>query len=60
MSTTYLPGLLRDFPALLRVLPDLVIRRPLWEFAPHEVKAVIHERRRRFGVDDDEGARTDG
>lgn len=42
--------------ARLRALPDDVIRSPLWEFAPLERKAVISERRRRFGVNDEEGA----
>ncbi|MFI9721542.1 hypothetical protein ACIHFE_18125 [Streptomyces sp. NPDC052396] len=42
--------------ARLRAVPDEVIRAPLWEWAPHERKAVISERRRRFGVDDEEGA----
>ncbi|RKN09632.1 hypothetical protein [Streptomyces radicis] len=41
--------------ALLRALPDAGIRRPLWEFAPGDRKAVIHERKRRFGWDDGEG-----
>jgi hypothetical protein len=56
MSNTYLPGsALMDFPALLRWLPDVDIQRPLWEFTPAERPAVIHERRRRFGVDDEAG-----
>jgi hypothetical protein len=29
---------------------------PLWYFRPSVVKAVIHERRRRFGVYDDDQA----
>ncbi|MGW3724851.1 hypothetical protein [Streptomyces sp. NPDC000851] len=33
--------------------PDSVIRRPLWEVQPSEVKAVLHERRRRFGIEDE-------
>lgn len=35
--------------------PDEAIRLPLWDYPPHMRKAVIHERKRRFGVDDDEG-----
>lgn len=30
---------------------DDVIRSPLWLFPPEAVKAVQHERRRRFSVD---------
>jgi hypothetical protein len=45
----------RDFAAVLRALPDVDIKRPLWEFTPAERPAVIHERRRRFGWDDEEG-----
>lgn len=36
-----------------REWPDSVIRRPLWEFLPAEAKAVLHERRRRFGIEDE-------
>jgi hypothetical protein len=32
---------------------DALIRRPLWEFRPCQVKAVLHERRRRFGIADE-------
>lgn len=45
----------RDFASILRGLPDVDIQRPLWEFTPAERPFVIHERRRRFGVDDEEG-----
>lgn len=38
------------FAQLLTVVPDDHVKRPLWEFSPAERKAVIHERRRRFGV----------
>lgn len=43
------------FAAALRILPDVDIKRPLWEFTPAERPAVIHERRRRFGVDEETG-----
>lgn len=37
---------------------DEEIRRPLWEFPPQAVKALKHERRRRFKWDiDSEGER---
>lgn len=56
MSNTHIPGsALTDFPKLLRVLPDEAIRLPLWEYAPSGRPAVIHERRRRFGVDEECG-----
>ncbi|WP_371800880.1 hypothetical protein OHA38_20375 [Streptomyces sp. NBC_01732] len=55
MSEVHPDAVATSFPALLRTEHDDVIRAPLWEFAPHERKAVISERRRRFGVDDDEG-----
>ncbi len=44
------------FRAWLRTQSDDVIRSPLWEWAPSEAKPLISERRRRFGVVDDEGA----
>lgn len=34
--------------AYIRELADADIRRPLWEFAPHERETVASERRRRF------------
>lgn len=42
------------FADALKVLPDIDVRRPLWEFPPYQRQAVIHERRVRFGIDDDE------
>ncbi|MFF3557309.1 hypothetical protein ACFYXL_28330 [Streptomyces tsukubensis] len=42
-----------EFAALLRSLPDPALKAPLWEWRPGEIKAVIRERRRRFGVDDE-------
>lgn len=44
-----------ELRARLRAVSDDVIRSPLWEWEPRERKAVISERRRRFGVDDDGG-----
>jgi len=32
---------------------DALIRRPLWEFSPEQRPAVLHERRRRFQIDDE-------
>ncbi|RCG16970.1 hypothetical protein DQ392_17990 [Streptomyces reniochalinae] len=56
MSNTYLPGsVLRDFPTFLKALPDEEIRAPLWTWKPHEIPAVIHERRVRFGVFEETG-----
>jgi hypothetical protein len=49
-----------ELAAYLKGAPDDVIRGPLWGFPPAERKAVIHERRRRFGVYDDEGANPNG
>ncbi|MFE1959235.1 hypothetical protein [Streptomyces sp. NPDC059479] len=43
-----------EFPALLRSLPDPALKAPLWEWKPGEIPHVIHERRRRFGVDEEE------
>lgn len=51
--TAYADGAL--FRTWLRDQSDDVIRSPLWEWAPAERKPLISERRRRFGVDDDEG-----
>ncbi|WP_367140417.1 MULTISPECIES: hypothetical protein [Streptomyces] len=60
--TGYLPGSpptaqggIPEFRTLLRALPDPAIKAPLWEWKPAEIKHVISERRRRFGVDDEEG-----
>ena len=33
--------------------PDDMIRGPLWNWHPLAVKAVLHERRRRFGIEDE-------
>ena len=38
----------------LRGADDETVRRPLWEFPVEAVKAVQHERRRRFGVPTDD------
>jgi hypothetical protein len=49
----YEPGsVLRDPRVYLSILPDHDIRRPLWEFAPHERLALLHERRVR-GLESD-------
>lgn len=58
----YLPGsLVRDsgeslgkflHAEFLKGVSDEYLRRPLWEFPPHERKAVLHERAIRFGVPD--------
>jgi hypothetical protein len=55
MSNTEVGSVDVDFPKHLSTLPDDLIRSPLWKWAPEERLAVVHERRRRFGVDDDEG-----
>lgn len=48
------PQTLREAAALtLRLASDEVVQRPLWTFRPHAVKAVLHERRRRFGIEDE-------
>lgn len=39
---------------LLRDATDELIRAPLWDVRPEFRKAFIHERRRRFGVYDDD------
>lgn len=58
----YIPGsLVRErgnslanflYAEFLKGCDDAFIRRPLWEFAPDERKAVLHERAKRFGVPD--------
>lgn len=48
------------FAQVLRTLSDEEIRKPLWEWTPAEIPAVIHERRRRFGVDDEDGENPNG
>lgn len=35
---------------LLRSASDDEVRRPLWEYAPVERRAVLHERARRWGA----------
>ncbi|MFE0699400.1 hypothetical protein [Streptomyces sp. NPDC058872] len=45
----------RNWAQELKGAADETVRSPLWEFPPDARKAVIHERRRRFGVHDDEG-----
>jgi hypothetical protein len=36
-----------------RGVSDEVIRGPLWGFAPADRPAILHERRRRFGLSED-------
>ncbi|MFB7860578.1 hypothetical protein [Streptomyces sp. NPDC056069] len=48
------PGGSPEFRTVLRALPDPAIKAPLWEWKPGEIKHVISERRRRFGVDEEE------
>ncbi|MDN3259587.1 hypothetical protein QWJ26_07115 [Streptomyces sp. CSDS2] len=43
-----------EFVTLLRSLPDPAVKAPLWEWKPGEIPHVISERRRRFGVDEEE------
>lgn len=43
------------WPLWLKSASDEQVQRPLWEYPPDARKAVIHERRVRWGVDDDEG-----
>ncbi|MFD3573832.1 hypothetical protein [Streptomyces sp. NPDC058644] len=38
---------------MLRVCPDSMVRQPLWDFAPADRLAVLHERRRRFGIEEE-------
>lgn len=38
---------------VLRGASDEEIRRPLWTFRPEVRPAVLHERRRRFQIDDE-------
>lgn len=42
-----------DWPTALTGAEDETVRAPLWTFPPEAAKAVIHERRVRFGFDDD-------
>lgn len=51
----YIPGSL-VWPLFLKLASDDEVRRPLWEFPNDDARrAVIRERRVRFGYDDDEG-----
>jgi hypothetical protein len=43
-----------DWPRALRGALDETVRVPLWSFPPEARKAVIAERKRRFGVFEDE------
>ncbi|MFE9381758.1 hypothetical protein ACFYMO_00755 [Streptomyces sp. NPDC007025] len=47
----------RDYQAVARMAaaeaPDEMIRGPLWEWHPLAAKAVLHERRRRFGIEEE-------
>lgn len=43
------------FVETLKFADDDYVRIPLWEFPPSHRPAVIHERRTRWGVDDEEG-----
>jgi len=45
-----------DPAAWLRTVSDDVVRAPLWDVPTEYRAAVIHERRRRFGVDDEDGS----
>ncbi|MCW7984077.1 hypothetical protein XF35_01705 [Streptomyces platensis subsp. clarensis] len=47
--------MVRDgFLAMLPIAHDDFIRKPLWDFEPADRPAVIAERRRRFGIADEE------
>lgn len=44
----------RAFAALAAAdATDDMIREPLWTWHPTAAKAVLHERRRRFGIEDE-------
>ncbi|MCR8576446.1 hypothetical protein [Streptomyces sp. Isolate_219] len=43
-----------EFLATLPIAHDDFVRQPLWLFDPAERPAVIAERRRRFGIADEE------
>ncbi len=47
------PAALRAVSAVLGTASDADVRRPLWEFLPEEVPLVLHERRRRFGIEEE-------
>jgi hypothetical protein len=42
-----------NWAAVLAGADDETVRQPLWSFPPEAAKAVIHERRRRFQMDDE-------
>jgi hypothetical protein len=44
---------LTGWAKFFREASDDTVRSPLWGFPPAARPAQIHERRRRFGVDDD-------
>ncbi|MFM9629536.1 hypothetical protein ACKI10_18150 [Streptomyces galilaeus] len=44
---------MNQVPRRFAGLPDSVIRGPLWDFPPLAAKAVLSERRRRFGIEDE-------
>lgn len=46
-------GALISWAEVLRGEADETIRRPLWTFPPKARPAVLHERRRRFQIDDE-------
>lgn len=52
-GTVYPNGELIPAGETLRSASDELIRRPLWEFSADERPAVLHERRRRFKIDDE-------
>ena len=41
----------RYWRAAMRLATDKLVRTPLWEYPPVARKAVISERRRRFGLE---------
>lgn len=52
--TGRVPGGSAEFRTALRALPDPALKAPLWEWEPDQIKPVVSERRRRFGVDEGE------
>ena len=55
MSAQINGSFLGNLPVPVQDMPDEAIRAPLWYWEPRERPAVIHQRRVRFGYDDDEG-----
>jgi hypothetical protein len=54
-SLAYLHGLdPKGVARLLRHATDELVRTPLWDIRPEFRKAFLHERRRRFGIYDDD------